>query len=50
MIFIEMLTNLDRLPVRGAHFAFLPMKLAGSTGGPGRAIAFLPPDAPRAGV
>lgn len=42
MIFIEMLTNLQELPARGAHFVFLPMKLAGSTGGPGRAVALLP--------
>jgi len=29
------------LPVRGAYFMFLPVKLAGSTGAPGRAIALV---------
>lgn len=42
MLFIEMLTNLDTLPGRGSHFAFLPLKIAGSTGGPGRAVALVP--------
>lgn len=41
MCFIEMLTNLGTLPVRGAFFVFLPLKIEGSSGGPGRAIAFL---------
>jgi kynurenine formamidase len=41
MIFVEMLTNLQGLPARGAYFAFLPLKLSGSTGGPGRAVALL---------
>jgi isatin hydrolase len=40
--YVEILTNLDQLPVRGAFFVFLPLKIAGSSGGPGRAIAFLP--------
>jgi kynurenine formamidase len=43
MLFIEMLTNLDALPARGTTFVFLPIKVAGATGGPGRAIAFVPP-------
>jgi isatin hydrolase len=42
MRYIELLTNLDELPVRGAFFVFLPVKVARSSGGPGRAIAFLP--------
>jgi kynurenine formamidase len=42
MLFIEMLTNLGALPVRGTTFVFLPIKVAGATGGPGRAIAFVP--------
>jgi isatin hydrolase len=42
MIFVEMLTNLAALPARGAYFVFLPIKLRGSTGGPGRAVALLP--------
>ena len=40
--YVELLTNLDELPVRGAHFMFLPIKIEDSSGGPGRAIAFLP--------
>lgn len=41
MVFIECLTKLAELPERGATFIFLPVKLARSTGGPGRAIAFV---------
>jgi kynurenine formamidase len=41
MLYVEVLTNLDRLPARGALFIFLPLKIAASTGGPGRAIALL---------
>lgn len=43
MTFIEALCNLEALPPRGAFFLFLPIKVRGGTGGPGRAIAFLPP-------
>lgn len=42
MIYIECLANLDKLPTRGAYFVFLPIKLEKSSGGPGRAIAFVP--------
>ena len=42
MLYIELLANLQRLPPRGAFFVFLPIKVAGSTGGPGRAIALVP--------
>jgi isatin hydrolase len=42
MLFVEMLTDLDRLPTRGASFVFLPVKIAFASGGPGRAIALLP--------
>jgi len=42
MAFIEMLTDLDRLPTRGATFVFLPLKIAVASGAPGRAIALLP--------
>jgi len=42
MLYIELLTNLDRLPPRGAFLIFLPIKIGGSTGGPGRAIALVP--------
>jgi kynurenine formamidase len=38
----ENLTALDRLPPRGAVVVALPMKIAGGTGAPLRAIAFLP--------
>lgn len=38
---IEALANLSALPARGATFLFLPLALDGS-GGPGRAIAFVP--------
>ncbi len=42
LIYIEGLAHLDQLPARGAQFVFLPLKIAGSSGGPGRAIAMLP--------
>ncbi len=42
MAFVEGLTNLDRLPARGASFVFLPLKIAVASGAPGRAIAILP--------
>jgi kynurenine formamidase len=42
MAFVEGLTNLDRLPPRGASFVFLPIKIAVASGAPGRAIALLP--------
>lgn len=38
----ENLMNLDRLPARGAHVVALPMKIAGGSGAPLRAIAILP--------
>jgi kynurenine formamidase len=38
----ENLTNLDRLPARGAHVVALPMKIKGGTGAPLRAIAIVP--------
>ncbi|MDQ0189930.1 cyclase family protein [Alicyclobacillus cycloheptanicus] len=41
MRYVEMLTGLEKLPPRGAWFIFLPVKVEGSTGGPGRAIALL---------
>lgn len=41
LIYIEGLTNLDQLPPRGAQFVFLPLKVAGATGCPGRAIAII---------
>jgi hypothetical protein len=41
--YVEELTGLDQLPTRGAFFVFLAPKVAGATGGPGRAIALLSP-------
>ena len=38
----ENLTNLDRLPARGAFVVALPMKIKGGSGAPLRAIAMLP--------
>lgn len=38
----EMLINLDQLPSRGAFYIALPVKVAGQSGGPSRAIAFVP--------
>jgi kynurenine formamidase len=38
----ENLTNLDRLPARGAIVAALPMKIEGGSGGPLRAVALVP--------
>ena len=40
---LENLTNLDQLPEQGAWVVALPMKIAGGSGGPLRAIALLPP-------
>ncbi|MGI8643062.1 MAG: cyclase family protein, partial [Thermomicrobiales bacterium] len=42
MLYVELLANLRQLPPRGAFFMFLPIKIGGSTGGPGRAIALVP--------
>lgn len=39
---LENLANLDVLPERGAWIVALPMKIAGGSGGPLRAIALLP--------
>ena len=38
----ENLTNLDRLPPRGAFIVALPMKIKGGSGAPLRAVAFVP--------
>lgn len=45
MLFVEAATGFSQLPARGAYFLFLPVKTAGSTGGPGRAMAFVPREA-----
>ena len=39
---LENLTNLDRLPARGATIIALPMKISGGSGGPLRAVALVP--------
>jgi kynurenine formamidase len=44
MRYVEILTNLGGLPVRGAYFIFMPLKIADSSGGPGRAMALLQED------
>lgn len=41
MVFIEGLANLRAVPSQGAAFQFLPLKIARSSGGPGRAVAWL---------
>ena len=45
MVFIECLTNLDRLPPRGSYFIFLPLKVRRSSGCSGRAMAWVPAEA-----
>jgi kynurenine formamidase len=42
MLIIESLTNLAKLPPRGAYFIFLPLKIKYSSGAPGRAMAIVP--------
>lgn len=42
MVFIEALANLSEVPPAGAWFQFLPIKIARSSGGPGRAVAWVP--------
>jgi isatin hydrolase len=42
MIFVELLANLDKLPPRGALFVCLPLKIAGGSAGPARAVAVVP--------
>jgi isatin hydrolase len=42
MLYVESLTSLDRLPARGSYFVFMPLKIANSSGGPGRALAYVP--------
>jgi len=38
----EMLAHLDQLPVRGAFYIALPIKVADQSGSPTRAVAFVP--------
>jgi kynurenine formamidase len=44
---LENLANLDQLPPVGAWIIALPMKIAGGSGGPLRAVALVVPGAPR---
>jgi len=39
MRYVEILTNLGDLPLRGAYFIFMPVKIAKSSGGPGDGVA-----------
>jgi len=41
LVATENLTNLGKLPIRGAFFMFLPHKFLGATGGMGRAIGII---------
>lgn len=41
LMLVEKLTNLGSLPPRGAYYIFLPLKIKGATGAPGRAIAIV---------
>lgn len=41
LVYVEALCNLNKLKPRGSYFVFLPLKIAASSGGPGRAIAFV---------
>jgi kynurenine formamidase len=42
MVYVEQLINLDKLPPTGAYFIYIPVKTAGTSGGPGGAIAIVP--------
>jgi kynurenine formamidase len=42
----ELLTNLGALPVRGAYYIALPTKIVDQSGGPARAVAFVPNEEP----
>lgn len=42
LVGLENMTNLDKLPPKGAWIIALPMKIAGGSGGPVRIVALLP--------
>jgi kynurenine formamidase len=42
MVYAEGLANRGELPVRGSYFVFMPLKIAESSGGNGRALAYIP--------
>ncbi len=46
MVFIEALANLSSVPTVGSWFQFLPVKIARSSGGPGRAVAWVTDGSP----
>jgi isatin hydrolase len=41
MVYVEGLTSLGRLPADGSFFLFLPVKVRGGSGAPGRAVAMV---------
>jgi len=41
MVYVEGLGHLGDLPVHGAYFVFMPLKIAESSGGSGRALAYV---------
>lgn len=41
MLYVESLARLEDLPARGSYFVFAPVKIARSSGGPGRAFALV---------
>ena len=42
IVFVENLTGLHQVPATGAWLVFLPLKLVGGSGAPGRAVALVP--------
>ena len=42
MVYVEGLAQLEQLPIRGSYFVFMPLKIAESSGGSGRALAYVP--------
>lgn len=42
LLYVECLSGLGELPTRGAYFLFMPLKIQHSSGGNGRALAFVP--------
>jgi isatin hydrolase len=41
LVYVEGLTRVGELPVRGGIFVFLPLPVRGGTGAPGRAICLI---------
>ena len=42
IVYVENLIGLHQVPATGAWFVFLPLKLVGGSGAPGRAVALVP--------